>query len=279
MIVDAATGGKRPAFDQERLAKALSEATDTAHDPLDLGIVSLDFALDDGAGGAVVRSATSAARCELETYTCEALPGFVSDPLQLVAPDRSVAAFARSHDVWLRDLDDGAERRLSQDGEEHFGYGSLPGWSAKLQLLRQGLEGPLTGASWSPDSATLLISRTDERKVGAYPYLDLLPVDGSARPRTLEKRVALIGDREIPRFPMFVFDVASGASRRVPLPDDCFGELGATPPQAIWTPDSRLASSSSASRPTPAASSWSGTTSPPGAPRPSSRRRPTPSST
>ena len=239
VIVDAATGGKRPAFDQERLAEALSEATDAAHDPLDLGIVSLDFAIDGGAGRAVVRTPTAAARCDLETYTCDALAGFVTDPLQLVAPDRSVAAFARSHDVWLRDLEDGTERRLSRDGEEHFGYGALPGWSAKLQLLRQGLEGPLTGASWSPDSAKLLISRTDERKVGAYPYLDLLPADGSARPRTLEKRVALIGDREIPRFPMFVFDVASGSSRREPLADDCFGELGATPPQPIWTPDSR----------------------------------------
>ena len=170
----------------------------------------------------------------------EALPGFATDPLELVAPDRSVAAFARNHDVWLRDLADDSERRLSRDGEEHFGYGALPGWSGKLVLLRAGLEGPLTGAYWSPDATRLLIARTDERRVGAYPWIDLLPADGTARPRTLEKRIALVGDREVPRFPMFLFDVASGASRSVPLPEDCYGELGATPPQAIWTDDSRL---------------------------------------
>lgn len=64
----------------------------------------------------MVRTATSAANCDLEAYTCEGLPGFATDPLQLVAPNGSVAAFARSHDVWLRDLADGTERRLSQDG-------------------------------------------------------------------------------------------------------------------------------------------------------------------
>lgn len=170
----------------------------------------------------------------------EALPQPATDPLQLVAPGGSVAAFARNHDVWLRDLADGSERRLSQDGEEHFGYGALPGWSGKLALLRAGLEGPLTGASWSPDATKLLIARTDERDVGSYPWMDLLPADGGARPRTLAKRIALIGDAEVPRFPMFLLDVASGASRSVPLPEDCFGELGATPPQAIWTDDSRL---------------------------------------
>lgn len=238
VIVAAATGERRPAFDHERLAGALSEATGAVHDSQDLGIVALD--LDTDGRGAVVRTATSAANCDLEAYTCEGLPGFATDPLQLVAPNGSVAAFARDHDVWLRDLADGSERRLSQDGEEHFGYGALPGWSGKLALLRAGLEGPLTGASWSPDGTKLLIARTDERRVGAYPWVDLLPADGDARPRTLEKRIALIGDREVPRFPMFVFDVASGASRRVPLPEDCFGELGATPPQAIWTDDSRL---------------------------------------
>lgn len=170
----------------------------------------------------------------------EALPELATDPLQLVAPDGSVAAFARNHDVWLRDLADDSERRLSQDGEEHFGYGALPGWSGKLALLRAGREGPLTGASWSPDATKLLIARTDERRVGAYPWIDLLPADGTARPRTLEKQIALIGDPEVPRFPMFLFDVASGARQSVPLPEDCFGELGATPPQVIWTDDSRL---------------------------------------
>ena len=114
----------------------------------------------------MVRTATSAANCDLEAYTCEGLPGFATDPLQFVAPNGSVAAFARNHDVWLRDLADGTERRLSQVGEEHFGYGALPGWGGKLALLRAGPEGPLTGASWSPDGTKLLIARTDERRVG-----------------------------------------------------------------------------------------------------------------
>ncbi|MXX56758.1 MAG: prolyl oligopeptidase family serine peptidase, partial [Gemmatimonadetes bacterium] len=192
---------------------------------------------DQGTEIVIVDAATGERRPAVDP---EALPGFATDPLQLLAPDGSVAAFARDHDVWLQDLPDGSERRLSHDGEEHFGYGSLPGWSGKLALLRAGLEGPLTGAYWSPDATKLLIARTDERRVGAYPWMDLLPADGTVRPRTLEKRIALIGDREVPRFPMYLFDVASGASRSVPLPEDCFGELGATPPQAIWTDDSRL---------------------------------------
>ena len=69
VIVDAATGTRRPAFDHGRLAAALSLASDTAMDPLKLSFRDIHFVNGERA----VRFATGKGKtwqCDLTTYAC-----------------------------------------------------------------------------------------------------------------------------------------------------------------------------------------------------------------
>ncbi len=233
VIVDAATGDKRPAFDHPRLAAALNAMGNGEFNPATLDIASLHF---DGTTPSVeVRASNGVTRCDLSDYTCEAQAAWRSDPFQVEAPDGKSAAFRREHNVWLRSLEDGSERQLTSDGEAHYSWGAMPGWGAILGLMRHGLDGPLVGAAWSPDGAFLVVPKVDERQVRDYPYYDSVPANGASRPQVLNKRIALVGDEHREAFEMFVLDIASGKQQAVPLPQDCRGELGSFPPQALWT--------------------------------------------
>lgn len=233
VIVDAETGTKRPAFDHQRLTAALNGIGDGEFEPSTLNIVSLRF--DDDRQMAEVRSGSGVIECDLAEYTCEAQPVWRSDPFQITAPDGKNAAFRRDHNVWMRTLAVGTERRLTDDGEEHYSWGAMPGWGPILGLMRQGLDGPLVGAAWSPDGAFLVVPKVDERQVRDYPYFESIPANGANRPRVLSKRMGLVGDEHFDRFEMVVLEVATGRQKTVPLPEDCKGELGSYPPQALWT--------------------------------------------
>jgi dipeptidyl-peptidase-4 len=233
VIVDADTGAKRPAFDHQQLSAALNEIGDGKFEPTALDIVSIRF--DGNRQMAEVRSGSGVIQCDLAEYTCEALPAWRLDPFQVTAPDGQIAAFRHDHDVWVRVLADGTERRLTDDGEEHYSWGAMPGWGPILGLMRQGLDGPLVGAAWSPDGAFLVVPKVDERQVRDYPYYDSVPANDANRPQVLNKRIGLVGDEHREEFEMFVLDVASGEQKAIPLPQDCRGELGSFPPQALWT--------------------------------------------
>jgi hypothetical protein len=93
---------------------------------------------------------------------------------------------------------------------------------------------PLFGAVWSPDSRHIILPRTDERLVGEYHFMELLPPDGIPRPRIHTKRVALVGDANQPRYESHLFDVTSGEGYRVPLPEGCSADIEAMASPAIW---------------------------------------------
>jgi hypothetical protein len=69
VMVDAATGTKRPVFDHVKLASALSEAADTAYDPFRLPFRDFVFT-PDGKG---IRFGVGGKRwwaCDVTAYTC-----------------------------------------------------------------------------------------------------------------------------------------------------------------------------------------------------------------
>ena len=165
MLVDAETLEKRPAFDHERLARALSAATDTGYTALSLpfGQAGFEFVDDEAAITFELRDAPW--RCTLAAeYACardtarprqeeRSRPQQWSgrragapeddarqDPVR--SPDGKLEAYIRNHNVWVRtvgaDPDDG--RPLSMDGSEGDAYRH---WSIV----------------WSPDSKKLAAYR------------------------------------------------------------------------------------------------------------------------
>jgi len=130
------------------------------------------------------------------------------------SPDGKWEAFVREHDLWLRPLPAGEERRLTTDGK------------ADLRL-----SGPF---QWSPDSRKLVAFRTvpaQERKI--YLVESSPPNDHHPRLRTLDYLKP--GDQIAVSKPA-LFDVAGG--REVPVADTLFPN-----PWSItrlrWEPDGK----------------------------------------
>ncbi|MFE0155859.1 DPP IV N-terminal domain-containing protein [Nonomuraea sp. NPDC059007] len=198
--VDPATGTKEPAFDHERLAKALGADPDA----LPFGTITLE-------DGAVVFDTDGARRrCSLDTYTMtrSAAPG----PTDVVSPDGRHAVFRKGHDLWLRELATGAESPLTTDGTAERPYGAGTDSSSHRTLLRRlGLPYYPPLVVWSPDGKRLLTHRLDERGVGLMHLVESAPADGG-RPVPHTYRYALPGDEVLPRAELIVFDVASGTA-------------------------------------------------------------------
>jgi dipeptidyl-peptidase-4 len=236
VIVDAPSGRKRPAFDHRALAKALTAATGTsvdaarlpfdAFEPVGAGLKQLGLNI---AGKSYV--------CELRRKHCEVrAPGDPAPAGMLASPDGRWGAFSRNGNLWLRNLESGAERALTSDGEANFGYGIYPdNWNAAyVPRERSGMSLPPYESYWSPDSQRLVVSRLDQRHVAAYPFVENAPRDGSFRPKLHSVRIPLVGERP-PTLEWFAFDIPSGAQRRIEYPYDKLLMPQQTPPiQRTW---------------------------------------------
>lgn len=218
IVVNAATGEKRPAYKADRLAAAIGSATGS--DVPDGSFVTTLIDEVDEVWSATVMVGLQVITCDLGEYVCEVKPLDVPQPGTLPSPDGSRHAFARNHDLWLRDAESGEERRLTEDGTAQFAYGGYPD-QMRLEALRSGrsFPMPLSGTHWSPDGRRLLIQRLDERDVLEYPFLESSPPGGSARPRVHSVRIPLLGDPGQRRTETFLIDVETGEQRVLELPD------------------------------------------------------------
>jgi len=217
LVVDAATGARRPAFDHTVMATSLAQLGVEDADAADLPFDSIEYSEDlssisfeaDGTGY----------RCPLDTLKCEAAPGTYEPPGLLISPDRRWAVLTRGGNLWKHDMETGAETRLTTDGEENFGYGIYYGnWQAiAIPNQRAGKPLPPMASEWSPDSTKVLVTRIDQRHVADYPWLVSAPADGSFRPRVYTARIPFTGE-EPAKCEWFVFDIESGEKVRLDLP-------------------------------------------------------------
>lgn len=231
VLVDAGSGDRRPAFDHELVGRALGA------DPAALPIERFE-----SEGDGLIVELTSGERCGIaEDGRLSRLPGRDLDSAApkpedgFAGPDGELA-FVRDHDLWVREPD-GAERRLTDDGEPHYA------WATAADADLGGLEGITRdnlgvpqvsqGVFWSPEGDRLFVCRVDERRVTRYPYMESIRPDGGVLPRVHDYRFKLFGDAEETILDWYVVDAVSGDSVRVdPLPED----LQVQPWLAWWTP-------------------------------------------
>lgn len=202
-------GTLRPAFDHAAAASALETAAGQAASP-DLLMVE-SIAAD---GECVLHH--GGRRWRVVSGVAEDL-GVIegAKPGLLLSPAGDQALVVRGHDLAVLDIASGAERRLTDDGEESFAWGKYPD-AALLAIARRQANIPLMpfGWSWSPDGKYVIGGRVDERHIEPYPFLESVPQDGSARPRVYHVQQALVGERG-PLFSACAIEVATG--RRVPI--------------------------------------------------------------
>lgn len=213
VLVDPARRSRAPLFDPARLRQALAAVAADA-DPAPRSVHIEDGALRGRfAAGAVALS------CDLSAYRCEKSALAAADPLWLASPDGSRALLVREHNLWLRDLRSGAERQLTRDGEEHYGYGVLPDFALHAVPRQQGKwKTPPMTVSWSPDGKRVFGTRYDERKVQPYPMVAMAPEDGW-KPKVYDIRLGLLGEAETARDEWYSIDVDAGKVRRIAIPE------------------------------------------------------------
>ena len=232
-LVDAEAASNRALFRTDKLAKKLSAELDAeiSAETLVLGGIRVADSLktvEFTAYGKEWRYTISGNKLE----TLDSRP--TGDNTLVIAPDGSKAAFVRNFNLWVRDLESGAETQLTTDGEEYYAYGMPPAASRNF-----------AGASeitWSHDSSRLLTVQTDERQVADLGVMHFAPADGSVRPTFQKMPQSLPGDEHIVRFRLTSFDVASGRqveARYLHLPAVRMNDTPIGGNRAWWDDDNR----------------------------------------
>jgi dipeptidyl aminopeptidase/acylaminoacyl peptidase len=175
VIVDAETQRKQPAFDHERLAKALSKETGETHTALKLPFNSFNFSDDERAIEATIEQTRW--RCALADYTCSkterplrpgvlrGVNGPVRDPetqpetKPKPSPDGKWEALVDNYNLAVRPV--GGKQKptlLSSDGSEGNYY-------------------ELASAAWSPDSKKVAALRIRPGHRRTVHYVESSPED------------------------------------------------------------------------------------------------------
>ena len=207
ILIDPAQGTREPAFDQARLASALSEAASESYEAFDLPFTTFEFSED---GGSIsFRAADTNWECNLGAGRCVGdgaaersrggrrggRGGRGSGPPPSVAsPDGKRAVFIRDWNLWVREVEDGEETQLTTDGVDDYGYSTdNAGWRKSDRPI----------VVWSPDSKKVATFQQDQRNTGEM-YL----VDTSVGHPTLQAwKYPLPGDEEITMIERVVVDV------------------------------------------------------------------------
>ena len=234
VLVDPTRKTRERAFDQARLAAALSRAADTTYDALHLPFTTFDFSADGSitfdVRGRHWTCAIAADRCTGEPRHREApLPNAV------ISPDSSKAAFIRDWNLWVKDLATGQETQLTTDGVKDFGYATdNAGWihSDRPILL------------WSPDSKKIATFQQDQRGDG-----DMFVVRTEVGHPVLEAwKYPLPGDSVVTMIQRVIIDLAGPRVIRLQIPPDqhrstlcddisCGFGPGASFADVYWSPD------------------------------------------
>nr|WP_246623682.1 DPP IV N-terminal domain-containing protein [Sphingomonas colocasiae] len=204
VLVDAASGRAKPAFDHALLARGLSA---TLQRPVAANALPFDdFRYSADGKSLAIDVGGKRLRCAIVKGTCDTLPSAAGES---VSPDGRWIAFVRDHNLWVRPADGGEAFALTTDGIRDHAYAGTSGdtMSAVTQQ-RSGVPG-MPAVLWSPDSSKLATQWIDEREVGEYHLVESIPADGSLRPRLYSYRYPLPGDKAVATARIVMFDLAT----------------------------------------------------------------------
>jgi dipeptidyl aminopeptidase/acylaminoacyl peptidase len=244
ILVDPAKGTRAPAFDQVKLAAALSAVSNGAIKDDARHLAASDLSLSNNDGVLTLSYSGAPYRCELRSdpEVCKRLvpadqtagsskPAEKAPPLTL-SPNKKLGAFIREWNLWVRDLTTGTETQLTTDGVKDYGYATdNAGWihSDAAILL------------WSPDSTKIATFQQDQRKTGE---MYLVPVTNS-HPKLQAWKYPLVGDKDVTMIERVVIDVPTKRLVRLKMPPDQHRSTlcdnvachGTTWDDVEWSPD------------------------------------------
>lgn len=203
-LVDAKAATNQAAFDNGVLAETLAKASEQPVDPHNLPISHITINLNPLS----VRFNAFEQRWHFnsEQCVCETIPSTILPLNETLSHDGKQVAFIRDHNIWVRELESGKERALTEDGTDDYGYYAATGvWGTAINRRKT-----TPAALWSPDGTRLLTAMRDTRQVKTLPMIDYVPQDGSIRPQLTQTKVAYPGDEHIETWQPISVDVATG---------------------------------------------------------------------
>ena len=204
VLVNAERGTRQPAFDHQKLASALSKATEAEYQADKLPFDNIEFIEEAKVIRFKVGDTTF--KCNLSTYQCseteasadeseqdrrfERQPGGRSgqrrgeseEPVR--SPDGRWSAFVKNNNVFISPEDDKEEIQLSTDGVEGNTYGML---------------------SWSPDSQALVAFRIEPGDKKEVYLIESSPA-GGGRAKLHSRPYSLPGDK-FTAYELNLFDI------------------------------------------------------------------------
>ena len=220
VVVDPAKGTKGPAFDQAKLAAALTASTNGKMKADAQHLVISEISFSNGDKMVEVGNGSRKFRCDLSgAGVCKEVIAVGAKPAEGaqaggraraatdVSPDKTKAAFIRDWNLWVRNLATGKETQLTTDGVKDFGYATdNAGWQMS--------DNPIL--VWSPDSKKIATFQQDQRKDGE---MYLIPTT-NGHPQLKAWKYPLVGDKDVTMIERVIIDVDSPKVVRLNLPQD-----------------------------------------------------------
>jgi dipeptidyl-peptidase 4 len=219
MVVDPAKGSNAPAFDQAKLAAALTAATSGKMKADANHLVLSEISFSNGDKTVLVGNGSRKFSCDLSgagVCTEVVVPG--AKPADTagggraranadVSPDKTKAAFIRDWNLWVRDMKTGKETQLTTDGVKDYGYATdNAGWQLS--------DNPIL--VWSPDSKKIATFQQDQRKDGE---MYMVPVT-NGHPVLKAWKYPLVGDKDVTMIERVIIEVDSPKVIRLKMSPD-----------------------------------------------------------
>jgi dipeptidyl aminopeptidase/acylaminoacyl peptidase len=219
ILVDPAKKSRAAAFDQQKLAAALSAASGKKYEANMLPFQTISFSAD----GKDVIFRADGKQWKYDTQTGQVAAD--SSPVHetagggggrrpgretgndVLSPDGKLAAFIKDYNLWVKDVKTGKQTQLTTDGVKDFGYATdNAGWKTSDRAILQ----------WSPDSKKIATFQQDERGVS-----DMYLVTTNVGKPTLKAwKYPLPGDKVVTTIQRVIIDVDQPKVIRLQIPAD-----------------------------------------------------------
>ncbi|MBO0951303.1 S9 family peptidase [Fibrella forsythiae] len=218
VLVDPAKGMRSAPFDAQKLATTLSKVTGKTYEAARLPFQSFSFTPGNQAvviqvGGKSWQYNPLTDQLTADTTNTRATTGGggrgarESDGNEVLSPDKKRAAYIKDYNLWVRDVQSGAQTQLTTDGIKDFGYATdNAGWKSSDRAI----------LAWSPDSKKIATFKQDQREVSDM-YLVTTNV---GKPMLRQWKYPLPGDKVIPMIHRVIIEVDVPKVIQLQLPPD-----------------------------------------------------------